>query len=1008
MPRSAIATGLADFVLPVDKMPPVLEHYVRHYYVNGGPEWEENEPNGSHQLLALLLARTKLDFRCYRKKMLNRRIERRMSLGQFEKVADYLAFLRENLDEVKLLSRDLLISVTSFFRDPEAWRALDTHVVAPLVRAKGVDEPVRVWCVGCATGEEPYSLGMLLLEQLAKAQKNCPVQIFATDIDEEALEIARQATYPESISADVSPERLVRFFSRVSDSAYHIGKQLREAVVVARQNLITDAPFSKLDLIVCRNLLIYLEPDTQKKVISLLHFALNPGGALFLGPSETIGRQIDLFEPVLAKWRIYRRIGATRVENVRFPVVEPDPGPNKRRPTELPQPPLKLAELAQNFLLRRFALAAVVINRNHDVLHYAGPTEDYLIQPGGPPTHDLLSMARPGLESKLRVVIQRAIRQNAPQSAKEVLLRLAGRSRRVNIDVEPLTFSKQTEGLLLVAFQEQPEAPPETPAQARAKAEDRDVMRQLEQELETTREGLQGAIEELESSNEGLKASNEEVMSMNEELQSTNEELETSKEELQSLNEELTTVNAQLHDKIQDVETTSNDLSNLLNCTDIATIFLDTSFRIKRFTPASTQLFNLVAADVGRPIGDIARKFTDDELLREAERFLHDLLPREKEIRLEDGRWCVRRIVPYRTHDNRIEGVVITFVDITERKQAADAVVRGREEYLRAILNTAADAIITIDERGTIKSVNPAAERLFGYLATEMLGQNVSMLMPSPFREEHDRYLRRYLETGQARIIGIGREVLGRRRDGSIFPADLAVSRIESLKLFTGVVRDIARRKELEREVVEIASQEQRRIGQDLHDRVGQELAALNLLVGDLAEILPGDPPQAGKLVDRIAQGLHRSQGDLRDVLRGLLAVSIETQGLPAALTELAQRAASDGKLACTFDCPRSVEISDSYIATHVFFIAQEAVQNALKHARAATVRISLKSNGLLVLRVQDDGRGMPARPADSGLGLRIMRYRAAMIGGTLSIEPAEPHGTVVTCTWSKNYEAQK
>jgi two-component system CheB/CheR fusion protein len=722
MPQSAIATDLADYVLPVEKMPPALVAYVEHYYANGGKAAGERKEAADelNQVLALVRARNKLDFRHYRRKMLARRVERRLSLCHFDRVADYVTFLRDHPDEVRHLSRDLLISVTSFFRDPEAWRTLETQVIAPLVRAKEPDEPLRVWCAGCATGEEAYSLGILLLEQLASAQKNCPVQIFATDVDDESLDVARRAVYPESIVADVSPVRLARFFTRVSESSYQVSKQLRETAIFARQDLISDAPFSKMDLVVCRNLLIYLEQEVQKKIIALLHFALSDRGALFLASSESIGRSADLFEPLSAKWRIYRRIGPSRVNNVQFPVAQVEPRQPKAAPAlgKPPAPP-RLPELAQSFLLRRFALACVVINRNYQVLHFAGPTEDYLIQPGGPPTHDLLSLARPGLESKLRVVLQRAIRENSAQRINDVMMRHGNISRRVNIDVEPLNVSKQTEGLLLIAFQEQPPAAGETLAETRTRTQtaESDLMRQLEQELETTREDLQSTIEELESSNEELKASNEEIMSMNEELQSANEELETSKEELQSLNEELSTVNNQFQDKVQDLETANNDITNLFNCTDIATVFLDTAFRIRRFTPASTRLFKVIATDVGRPIGDIVKRFTDDDLLRDAQEVLRDLASREKEVLTEEGRWCERRIIPYRTLDDQIDGVVVTFVDITERKLTADEMLHNREQRLRAILSTAVDAIITIDQRGTIQSVNPAAEQAFGYAA---------------------------------------------------------------------------------------------------------------------------------------------------------------------------------------------------------------------------------------------------------------------------------------------------
>ena len=330
---------------------------------------------------------------------------------------------------------------------------------------------MRVWVPGCATGEEAYSIAMLLLEHQTAAQNPCRLQIFATDVDEQALEVARRGIYPEGISADVSPERLARFFTRVDESAWQISKQVRETVTFAVQNLIADAPFSKMDLISCRNILIYLEPEMQKKIITLLHFALKEGGYLFLGPSETVGRQTDLFEPVSKKWRIYRRIGPGRADDLQFPVMQTEPRQAKPQPASRPQAPPRLAELAQNSLLRRFGLACVVINRNYEVLHFAGPTEDYLVQPGGPPTQNLLSLARQGLEPKLRVVIRRAIRENAPQSIKGVMMRHGGDIRRVNIEVEPLNPSKQTEGLLLISFQEQPNPSGETLAEARTRAE---------------------------------------------------------------------------------------------------------------------------------------------------------------------------------------------------------------------------------------------------------------------------------------------------------------------------------------------------------------------------------------------------------------------------------------------------------------------------------------------------------------------------------------------------------
>lgn len=921
MPESAIATGLADYVLPVERMPEALIKYIQHYYIIGAKTGTEGSevPDHLNQVIALLRERTKFDFRCYRKRMLARRLERRMSLSHFNRLADYLAFLCERPDEVKRLFRDLLISVTNFFRDPDAFRALETEVIAPLVRSKEPDAPLRVWSAGCATGEEPYSLGIVLLEQLAAAQKSCRMQIFATDVDEDTLDVARQGIYPESISTDVSAKRLGRFFTRVDDS-FQVSKQLREAVTIARQNLITDAPFSKLDLIVCRNVLIYLEPDIQKKVVSLLHFSLNEGGFLFLGPSETIGRQIDLFEPVSKKWRIFRRLGPARPERVEVPIATTvDPlAPAWRLTPRNPMHPVSFAELAHRLLLDQFAPAAVLINRKYEILHFFGPTDRYLAVPAGQPTQDLMLIARDGLRTKLRSAIHKAVREGSPVTLTDAQVKFNGNYHPVIVTVRPVQGPQVADGLLLVTFQDsdQDRVPPRPPESAAEES----AVRQLEYELKGTKEDLRSAIEELESSNEELKVSNEEVMSMNEELQSANEELETSKEELQSLNEELTTVNNQLQDKVADMET------------------------------ANTK----------------------------------------------------------------------TERDITERKRAhahlefeiqqRTTALRKSQEQLAAVLHAAADAIITINATGIIQSANAATERMFGYTAAEMIGQNVKMIMPSPYREEHDRYLTNYQVTGVKKIIGISREAVARRKNGSTFPVDLAVSAVEQLGLFTGILRDITQRRELEREVVEIASMAQRRIGQDLHDSVGQELTALNILVADLAETLQTDPAGGLSLVEQMAKGLRRSQKELRAVMQGLLPVAVDTEGLMAALSDLANRIQQEEKATCTFDCPEPVSVADNLAATHLYLIAQEAVHNAIKHGRPRNIRISLESNDLLLLSVQDDGIGIPAEPVEAhgGLGLRIMRNRATIIGATLTIQPVQPSGTLVRCALVRNQHETK
>jgi len=711
MPQSAVATGLADYVLPVEQMPDALIQYVQHYYVHGAKTGAAGTaPDHLNQVLALLHTRMGFDFRGYRKGMLTRRIERRMSLNHCNQIADYLAFLGEHPDEVTKLFRDLLISVTNFFRDPEAFQTLETEVIAPLVCAREPEAPLRVWSAGCATGEEPYSLGLLLLEQLAAAQKSCQVQIFATDVDEDALEVARQGTYPESIAADVSPERLGRFFTRVDDASYQVSKPLREIVIFARQNLISDAPFSKLDLIVCRNLLIYLEPEVQKKVVSLLHFSLNERGFLFLGPSETIGRHIDLFEPVSKKWRIYRRIGPSRPERVEMPIAAAaDPlVPVRCLAPPSTTRPVSFADMTHRLLLDQFAPPAVLINRKYEILYFFGPTDRYLAVAAGEPTQDLMMMAREGLRTKLRSAIHKAVRESGPVTLADARVKRNGDYHPVIVTIRPVQGPQGADRLLLVTFQDSdqdrvPPSPPETVAEE-------SVVRQLEYELKATKEDLQSTIEGLESSNEELKASNEEVMSTNEEFQSANEELETSKEEMQSLNEELTTVNNQLQDKVEELESANNDTANVLICTEVAIVFLDNKLRIKRYTHPATRLFNLIATDLDRSISDITPKFSDSTLQQDIEQVLRTLTPQEKQLQTPDGCSWNRRITLYRTLDNRIEGVVLTFTDVTQVRRADEQARR-----LATVLLDSNDAVAVHDLDGKICAWNHGAERMLGY-----------------------------------------------------------------------------------------------------------------------------------------------------------------------------------------------------------------------------------------------------------------------------------------------------
>jgi two-component system CheB/CheR fusion protein len=1142
MPRSAIATGLVDYVLAPGEMPAALIDYARRARLPEEPAAAGAADAGDlSRIVALLRARTKYDFRHYRKNMLLRRVHRRLGMLRLDSMAAYLECLRGDTAEVRALCKDLLIGVTSFFREPEAFDVLEQRVLPGLIEGLEPDMPIRVWVPGCSTGEEAYSIGMLLMEQFQKQNKPPNVQLFATDIDDDALDVARQGIYADSIAGAMAPERLRRFFTKVDEQHYRIDKALREFVVVAPQNLITDAPFSRLHLISCRNVLIYLNPDVQAKILSLLHFALNDGGYLLLGPSESIGAAVDMFEPVSKHWRVFRRIGPVRHDRVSIPIAAAE-----ERTGVLPGavPPRRAApsftEVMQRLLTTEFAPASCLVNRKYEVLCIQGPLVDYLEFPPGEPSKDLLAMARQGLRTKLRAACHAAIRGQHAVTETDARVKRNSAYVPCSITVRPLVEPKEVEGLLLVVFQDRAGAG-ETAKGAEARTgEESPLVEQLEDELQATREDLQSTIEELESSNEELKASNEEVMSMNEELQSANEELETSKEELQSLNEELATVNSQLQDRIEDLGRESDDMANLMAATEIATIFLDADLNIKRFTPPTGRLLNLLATDVGRPFRNFAPKFTDDTLAEDCERVLRTAQPVEKEIHSDEDRWYLRRILPYRTTGDRIGGVVVTFIDVTERVraeararrladvllQATDAVIvrdlsgriiawnrgaetlygyseadaqamrirdivpddscdrtaefaqriqggetiepfetqrrtldgrvlhvwvsvtaqkddagrpaaiatverditarrhaegearrlneelearvaertaalQASEHRIRAVLDSEINAIVTIDEAGRIETINRAAERMFGYSASDAVGRDVETLFAAPYQRDFLGYLRRWHDTVQNSGIGATRELTGRSKDGAVFPVELSIAMVDDLGLFTLMIRDLTEQKTLQQEILQIATLEQRRIGQELHDSTQQELTGLGLLAQNLSDALAGSAGPERELAEKLAAGIEQTNHGVRAIAKGLLPVELHAETLMSALSELAEDTSREHRLRCRFECPEPVEIADDVTATHLYRIAQEAVTNAVKHAEASTITIRLEqTESMAVLKIRDDGVGFEVSEATRrGLGLRTMTYRCSLIGGTLIIDSADGGGTRVVCS---------
>jgi two-component system, chemotaxis family, CheB/CheR fusion protein len=720
MPRSAIMTGAVDLVLPVAEIPEILAKYGRRKTL--APD--DHPPDQLAEIVNLVRTKTSHDFALYKPGTLTRRVERRMALAGVDDVGRYLDLLRENAGELDLLAKDLLINVTSFFRDAAAFELLAEEVIPDLVQRHPADRPLRIWVAGCSTGEETYSLAMLFIERIAAEKRTIKLQVFASDVDEDAVALAREGLYPASIAADVSPARLARFFTQ-EESGYRVVPELRGLVVFTVQDVLADPPFSRLDLISCRNLLIYLRPEAQEKVLLLFHFALGDGGVLMLGSSETVGNLDDRFEPISKMQRIYRQIGRSRPGEVDFPIGSGGAGraiwPGRRRP--MAAQGISARELTHRALIDSYAPASVLINRKHECLYYSGPTDRYLRVAAGEPSRDLLDLAREGLRHKLRAAIRQAIQEHAPATATGAQASYGGSVVSVRIEVHPV--QSEGEELLLVSFFEDPvrEQRADRPAEP---TDDIPRVAELERELDATRKELQSAIHDLEIANEEQKAINQEAMSANEEFQSTNEELMTSREELQSLNEELTALNSQLQETLERQRSTSNDLQNILDSSGVATLFLDSALNIRFFTPAAKSLFRVIATDIGRPLADLTPLAADRDLLADARTVLTSLAPLGREIEISSGSWYVRRILPYRTQDNRVDGVVITFADISEIK-AAEREIRTARIYSESIIDTIRQPLVVLDERLRVVSANRSFYRTFALAPEETVGRMLEL-----------------------------------------------------------------------------------------------------------------------------------------------------------------------------------------------------------------------------------------------------------------------------------------
>jgi two-component system CheB/CheR fusion protein len=717
--------GLVDFLLPADQIPGRIAAYVNHLRsVSADADFYDVVQQNLGRIASILRNRTGHDFHGYKQNTFARRVLRRMQVLQLDTVEAYLAALRTEASEVDHLFQDLLIGVTQFFRDGPEFALLEREVIPKLFEGKTADDQLRVWVLGCATGEEAYSIAILLREHMAGLEVAPAVQIFATDLDGRALSMARSGRYPESIAKDISPERLSRWFTH-EGATYSVVKELREMCIFSQHNVIRDAPFSRIDLVSCRNLLIYLTAELQDRVIPLFHFSLKPGGFLFLGPSENVSRQAKLFAPLERRHRIFRRLEAVSRVLTEFPLTA--------RPTPrlaAPGAPAARSQVNPNArkhidrIIERYAPTYVLVDEQYDVLQFSERTGGFLEPMAGNANLNLLNLVRRELRADLRAALHAASSERRRVQVDIADLPLQGAARRIELIVEPVAEEDRPTGFL-VLFRDN------GAALGSSKLEDTDAaalrdeqVQRLEAELRHSNERLQATIEELESTNEELKSSNEEYQSINEEMQSANEELETSKEELQSVNEELHTVNGELGYRVAELARANSDLKNLLENTRIATVFLDNDLRVKSFTPSIGDVFNLIDSDLGRPLTDIAPRIDYPQLREDVRSVLRTLTPIEREVAgHEPATRYLIRVLPYRSIDNFIAGAVITFSDITEVVSARNALNQSEARY-RMVVESATDyAIITMDASRRVTGWNPGAANIFGWSEDEMIGK---------------------------------------------------------------------------------------------------------------------------------------------------------------------------------------------------------------------------------------------------------------------------------------------
>jgi two-component system CheB/CheR fusion protein len=1021
MPQNAIATGAVDFILPPQGIAEELARIRNHSYLTGRGPVTPTEPRSKTKndavarILTLLRGATGVDFSQYKQTTVQRRIARRMALCRLERMDEYLLHLQNTPSEVRALHDEILIHVTSFFRDPESFEALKAATFPRMLAGRSAKDPIRVWVPGCSTGEEAYSIAILLAEFLAERGTPQEIQVFGTDVSETAIEKARAGIYDNQIQLDVSPERLKRFFVPSERGTYQISKAVRDLCVFARQDVTRDAPFSRLDLLTCRNVLIYLGPTLQKRVVPIFHYALKPAGFLMLGPSETLRNYGHLFSPVDKKHMIYSKVNGTIPPRADWDTrrvarsAEIDASA-ERQPWEDTAPPFDVRREADRLLLSQRVPPGIIIDDDAQVIEVRGETSPYLRPAPGKPSLNLFKMVREELLPELDAAIRRARQEKVHVRKERIPFVSDGRSRYVTIDVFPLGSAPASVPCLLVLFEEAPPQPsPEpgprevpVPAGDPGGEDDRDrEMLRLRQELAATREYQKSVVEKLEAAHEALQSTHEELLSSNEELQSSNEEMETSQEELQSGNEELATLNDELQNRNLELGQLNSDLANVISSVNVPIVIVDAGLRLRRFNPMAEKLFNVRPTDINRRITDFRLAIDVPDLETLVTGVIDTLSPVEREVQDNAGRWYALRVRPYRTAENRIDGAVVVLVDIDALKRSM-AEIEDRREFTEAIVNTVRDPLLILDKDLRVLMANRSFYETFRVSREKTEKQ---LLYELGNRQWDIPGLRRALEEILPRNTVLEHfetehdyETIGPRT--MIFHARRISFRSSRETRILLAIEDVTERKGMERRFANMVSERERQqLGQDLHDGLGQDIAGITLLCQALENKVSGRGAVSG--MKRISRLLDGALEKTRWLAKSLYPIGLETAGLAKYLVEMAAFMSDNFSVACRITWDARIPNLDLPVATNLYWIVHEAVINAVRHGKSRSIWIAGKRNGnkSSTITVRDDGIGLPEAPAQqSGMGLSIMKARAESIGASLTIANRPEGGTQVTC----------